>query len=332
MYTTIVTDDLPARLNRSIEHVSPITNEDHTLFDQFIGENTLDFSNSWLYTKQATAFGGNKYHYNKTLIAFTVYRPHTLPWAFVQYLGKNAMRQAFVLGQKLMKDFNTPIIFKNLTEKQYSELVSYGCQDYRPGDGWNAFYRYDDDTFPETIVETDRLCSLQGRSYHSIRSRIRQFYKNNIRVEQYTPSHYSDTLLILEKWLTMIKYRYEKYLENDPIILHSASIHRNFIEYITKNQDSHCIAQLIYIDDVPISFAIGYKISNSTLGVYTTVTATDKIKGLSEATTYELVKSALQKKYKYVNLGGSEFKSLLNFKKKFNPSIAIQKRHAILYP
>ena len=90
--------------NTDSEKISKISNADRKLFGEFFAKNaqSLDFSNSWLYTIQSTLFGAYKYFDEESLIAFTTKKPNSKEYAFTQYLGENALEKAFSLGEKLI--------------------------------------------------------------------------------------------------------------------------------------------------------------------------------------------------------------------------------------
>jgi len=318
----------------NIKNVTKITDKDRELFNQFYfkNKNSFDFSNSWFYAIQSTIFGGYKYFDGESLIAFTTKSPGETPFAIVQFLGENSEKKAFKLAKELIALSGKEVIFKNLTSKQFEIFAKLGCTDYVPGSGWNRNYKYDDDTFPEAIIKLEDLIPLKGRVHKILRYRLNSFYKENYSVENYSKKYSKDADMVIEKWLAMIKGRYKDYLKEDKIILHSAQIHRKFLELIDSGAAGNdFLAKLIFVNGKPLAFSIGYKLSDSAIGLYTNVTSNNSIKGISEAIIFELLKEANVRGYKYANLGGSEFQSLLDYKKKFEPWQYLQKTHAVLY-
>ncbi|MFH1390852.1 MAG: phosphatidylglycerol lysyltransferase domain-containing protein [Candidatus Diapherotrites archaeon] len=316
----------------NIEGVSELTAEDKELFDKFYkNEDSVDFSNSWFYTIQSTIFGAYKYYDGKTLISFTTKTPEETLFSITAYLGKNALEKAFDLAKELKKTSKKQVVFKNLTSEQSEKLKKLGCEDYRKGDYWNNFYKYDDDTFPEIIIDLQELVPLKGNDLKTLRYRVNSFYKNDYKVEDYSAKYSKDVSEILTDWLELIKDRYKDYLKEDKIILHSAEIHKKFLELIDSGKADDYLSKIIFLNKKPVAFAIGYKISSKTFGLYTNVTSNDDVKGLSETIIYELLKEAHEKGYVYANLGGSEFKSLLKYKDKFKPTKHLQKTHVVLY-
>jgi len=319
-----------------VTHVSKITQKDKKLFESFYkkNKNSLDFSNSWLYTIQSTIFGAFKFYDGETLIPFTTKKPNELPYAIVQYLGHHAIQKAFKLAKILSQISHQEVIFKNLTESQFKSLHASGCTDYKKGDYWNKFYKYDDDTYPETIIDLKDLISLRGGQFKTMRYRVNYFVKRyNHTVKNYS---HKDSLKegreVIEKWKGVILQRYSDYLKEDQMILHSADIHNKFLVLVNSGKvGKGCISKIIYADGEPVALGVAYKISDVCIGLYTNVTTKD-LKGLSERIIFELLKEALKQGYKYANLGGSEFESLLKFKDKFKPIKYIQKTHAVLYP
>ncbi len=319
-----------------IKNISKIDLNDKNLFESYYrkNKNSQDFSNSWLYTIQSTIFGAFKFYDGKTLIPFTMKKPNELPYAIVQYLGPQAIQKAFKLGKVLCENSKRQVIFKNLNKNQFKSLQKLGCTDYKKWDCWNKFYKYDDDTYPETIINLKDLIALKGSQLKTIRYRANYFINHyNYKVKNYTSkSSLKEGIEIVEKWLKMISERYKEHLKEDPIILHSAELHKKFVELIKSGKlGKNCMSKIIYVDGQPIALGISYKISENCIGLYTNVTTVD-LKGLSERIIFEVLQEALKQGYKYANLGGSEFESLLQFKDKFKPVKHIQKTHAVLYP
>jgi hypothetical protein len=245
----------------------------------------------------------------------------------VQYLGRDALEKAFRLARHLKEISGQQVIFKNLAHQQFTELKMLGCTDYKEGDFWNRHYKYDDDTFPEAVIDLKSLVSLKGKGFKTVRYRIRHFYSHN----NYTVSNSAkEGALVVRNWLGMIKERYQDYLKEDPMILHSAEIHAKFAEMMNSGNSEECLAKIIHVNGIPKALAIACRILDACIGLYTNVT-TDNTKGLSEAIVFEILKEAFEQGYLYANLGGSEFESLLKYKEKFKPVKYIQKTHAVLY-
>ncbi len=319
----------------SLENISKLTLQDKDLFERFYNKepNCTDFSNSWFYTIQSTIFGGQKYFDGKTLIAFTTKQPNKLPFALTQYLGENAVEKAFNLGIKLMKTSKEKVVFKNLNQKQFEELKKLGCSDYKQNDHWNKFYKYDDDTFPETVIDLEKTIALKGTNFRGLRYKLNHAKKHCLKTFKCNEKITKNIgMKIIEKWTNSIKKRFKKYIEQDQNLLHSTEIHKKFLELIySKNMNNDYLHTITFVNDKPHGMTIGQKLSNNCIGLYTNITSYE-LTEISEANLFGFLKEGLNEGYKYANLGGSEFQSLFNYKNKFKPIAFNKKFHAVLYP
>lgn len=321
---------------RALPNVSSIERNDEILFNDFFSQNneTLDYGNSWPYIIQSTFFKGYKYLDNDTLIAFTLKEPNKVPFVITKTLGKDALEKTILLANKLHEISDEKVIIKNLSDEQFDFFRKNGFSNYQKGDCWNKFYKYDDDTFPETVIQLRPLMKKQGEDYKSLRYHLNHFSKKvNFEIKEYTlDKHLVDASLVLDSWINSLEERYPKYLQNDPIYIHSVDLHKKYINELPLGKNGqHYFANIIYANTEPAGFALLSKISNNCIGVYSNF-CKNTYKGLSETLLYYALERAYEAGFEFANFGGAEFENLLEFRYKFNPMAYLQKYHAILYP
>lgn len=320
----------------ALPNISHIERNDEVLFNDFFSQNkeTLDYGNSWPYIVQSTFFKGYKYFDGDTLIAFTLKEPNKLPFVITKALGKAALEKTILLANKLHKLSNEKVILKNLSDKQFDFFRKNGFSDYPKGDCWNNFYNYDDDSFPETVIQLRPLMDKKGEDYKSLRYHLNHFSKKvGFEIKEYDLSnHLSDANNVLNYWVNSIKERYPKHLQNDPIYLHSVDLHRKYISELPAGKNGqHYFANILYANNQPAGFALLSKISDKCVGVYSNF-CKNSHKGLSETLLYYSLARAYAAGFEFANFGGAEFENLLEFRYKFNPMTHLQRHHAILYP
>ncbi len=309
-----------------LENFSVLDENDKPIFEKMLKncDSSQDYSDCWAYLIQSTFFGGFKFYDGKNFVAFTTHTPTSKVFAITKAVGSNP-RQAILSCARVLKERSgEKVIVKNLDEYDHEFLLRNGFEDYRAGDGWNSFYKCDDDTFPEPIVDLQQLISLKGGKLKLLRYRLKQFTAP-FEMKIYAPSiDFAAAEIILQKWGKDVEKRYAEILKVDDVFLHSIALHRQFM---LKPQGQ---AFLFTSSGEPIGFAMLVPISNQAVALYSTV-CDNKVEGLSERVYFETMKRAFENGYKYCNFGGSEFESLYNYKLKFAPFTFVQKKHAVLY-
>ena len=321
---------------QSIQKVTPIAKADELVFNKYFENNpsSLDYGNSWCYIVQSVFFGGYKYYDDKNLVSITTKTPGNFPIVITKYLGDNSIAKTAEIADKYVQAYNQPVIIKNLDKDEFDKFVAYGFRDYAEYDAWHKGFRYDDDTYPQLVVFLQDLIQLKGRKYKQLRYRVDRFKReNNHAVTNYLPQRdLQSSLQVLKSWTYWLFDRYSKEIESNPLLLHSVSLHKKFLQNLPQGTNGKdYFTSLVYVNKNPAAFALAHKISNECVGVYSNFSKAD-ITGLAEFLVYSVLSKAYEAGYKYANLGGSEFKSLHDFKMKFKPIKKLQKLHAVLYP
>lgn len=313
--------------------VKPITAEDEKLFSKYFEKSglALDYGNSWAYVGQATFFGGYKWHDGKNLVVVTTRAPGGLPFVIAKAAGRNYLDAAADLAEKLCTVSGAPVIMKNLDDIESSYLFAKGFSDYRGDDSWSQHYRYDDDTFPETIIVLDELAELKGGELKTLRYQLNRFKKNMTHeMRPLSENSFADALYVVTKWGGSLLEKYAHEFKTDPLGAHSIDLHKKYIEQAFF-AGRKALRRVHYANEKPAGFSLVQPVSRNCVGVYSNIT-TNVCSGLSETVMFSALMEAKEKGYLFANLGGSEYRSLYLFKQKFAPSALIQKRHAVLYP
>lgn len=320
---------------RQVPQISQTTVADKDTFNKLLIQNTTeentDYGNSWSYILQGTFFGSYKYYDGKTILAITTRYPGKTPFVIVKAAGKNYIEKIAEIATKLRAISGERVIVKNLNSDEFKKLQNFGFTDYLIGDCWSERFKYDDDTYPEAIVHIPTALALKGSKFKLLKYRINALRRRHrILVEKYTPIIFADGIKVWQKWSASFVKRFEKELKANPLDAHSIDLHKTYVERLSSIYDGkNVFSYMLYIDGEPHAFTLAEKVSPSTIGFYSNISSNTH-QGLSELLLYEAFARALQAGFTYANLGGSEFESLFNFKKKFAPKL-VQKTHAILY-
>ncbi len=292
----------------------------------------LDYSNSWNYLIQSTFFGGWKYLADDSFVVVTTRYPNCFPVVITKMLGASSLDNALSLASELKKLTGQKIIFKNIGPSFENSMKKRGLTDYAPGDGWSKRYHFDDDTFSQATVSLQDMRTLCGPTFKSLRYRVNALRrKHNVLVKEFNASLLDDALLVLNTWRDSFLNRFAKELVMNPLDAHSVDLHESYVrsKYSGYDPNNGVFSFLLYVDGKPSGFSLAEKISDDAVGLYSNISS-NEFQGLSECLVYETLCACAKEGFSYANLGGSEFSSLHNFKKKFASSF-IQKKHLVLY-
>ncbi|MFH0713607.1 MAG: phosphatidylglycerol lysyltransferase domain-containing protein [Candidatus Micrarchaeota archaeon] len=308
-----------------LENVSQLVNRDRPIFEKMLRrDNSLDYSDCWAYLVQSTFFGQFKFYDGKNFVAFTTHTPASPVFVITKAVGSNPRQAILQLARLLRERTGEKVIVKNLSEYDYEFLLLNGLEDYRTGDCWNQFYKYDDETFPEPVVDLDEVLSLKGGELKRLRFRLRQF-TGQLVVKNYNPVvDFPAVEKLLVTWGEDVKKRYNKMLTVNDGFLHSIALHRQFA---LRPEGTPL---LFTLNNEPVGFAMYVLISCQAVALYS-LFCDNTCDGLSEHVYLETLRKAREAGFRYCNLGGSEFETLRNYKLKFAPFQLIQKKHAVLY-
>lgn len=295
----------------------PIQYDDEKIFRAFFQKfrEIACYSSAWLYVTQA-ARGlkslGYFYQNEKFIIALGYHHEH---FVLIHPIGK-IPKKFFQLVKELYKLLNKPIYVKKVFEdeavqieeilgKKHFEIVT--TEEYP----WHEVEKHDDDTFPEIIINIPEILKivnekeLAGKYARNIRNKLNRFKRLSLKLE-YLPLSETNSNEIIE----MLKSHFGEDESNYDAYL-------NMLNILSRNQNRN-----IYIDFValhnnkPIGFFAAEVLDKYSAGLYASI-ALREFTGLSETLHFKIFKELNERGIKYLNLGGSEVKSLHDFKMKF---------------
>ncbi len=311
-----------------------LNENDRALFNELCWRNasdSVDYSNCWSYLVQSTFFGGWKYVDGNCFIAATTRFPNKTPFVITKAIGENSKELALEFAEEFKKH-DEKVIFKNIGVNEETFLRSRGLRDYSFGDCWDSRFKYDDDSFAQAIVDLTKLESLKGSYFKTLRYHINSFKKEHgVSIKTFISRRKKDALNIFSLWKKSFLNRYAKQLATNPLDAHSLELHETYLNanYSMFDESQGVFSFLLYVDGAPKAFTLAEKVSDTTVGVYSNISS-NEFQGLSECLVYETLCACAKEGFSFANLGGSEFSTLHNFKKKFATSF-IQKKHLVLY-
>jgi|GEM_PF-3725100 len=282
-------------------------------------ENALDFEFCNGYILQATRNGFGSKEFGEGLVIFTKKRVGE-NYVIMAYAGKDRGKGVFKTAKVLFGESGKPVIIKNVGEGIENELLSLGCRHYRVKEWWDTQSKYDDNTFPEQILNCQEYIDLEGPKYQSLReekARFEKSYEMEIRKwDNCEPDKIKD---ILGLWINKMSLR--NGWEKDELL----ASHEPFC-----NSRSDLIHYGVYDskNDNIIGFLVFSEISAKCLGFNVLVNNFD-YRNSYRILMIEAAKISNQLGYKYLNIQGSEDTNQFLSKKRLKAEIEICKEHLI---
>lgn len=309
--------------------VSLVTPRDEEIYQKFADDGTVCYGNSWHYHRQAARNGWYKYYDGETLITMTTRGKGKYPYVLVRPMGKDAIEKTYILAKTLGERTGEKVIVKKIDEKQKHEFLRMGFEDYRDGDGWHQDYRYDDDTFPESVIDLVAMVAKTSREYRNLRRHLNQFERDHTcKIVRYDPKmHFADVSQLLKTWASEFVRRHPEETEDSLIESHMPYLH----DIPRGERGRDYFAFLFYIDERPVAFSFAAKISRTTVGLFANV-CDNSFPGLADAVVYRTFEKAQAAGFRFANFGGCESETLHTFRSRFKPSMRHKCSHVVLYP
>lgn len=301
--------------------LSPIAPADKELLHETllrIRPGSKNYEDSWGYIIQATRNGGFKWFdpYTGFLIFFGYKPDDNKTIAVASYFSEpEYFAHAITRVKEALKV--KQIIVKNVNPSDTTSLTSYGFRQYKQGEGWNQEFQFDDQTFPQQLIDLTKLFEAKGPRYHKLRQALNKH--NSIFVFR--------------------KYRHEDY---DAVLDLFTQKDGNTLKSIDRNQGMYFSSHKMYPNADINKFIIQNKITNELVGftatsdissLYTTLVASifrvdtrvESVWGI-----YQTLITKYQSGFELVNLGGCETEGTHTFlNRHFRPIEELKKTHLV---
>lgn len=235
--------------------------------------------------------------------------------------GFGKSRALLVLCRYLYKKSKQPIIIKNVDEVWEKELKALaGFRDYGQGENWNQYARYDDQTFPQIIINNKKLLDLKGKDYSNLREKLSWFDKRfNLEVIPYQNEHQTIFDELLDRWASDME-RMHQVPKKD--LIESHLMYRELKDYYYQYLvfEKATKKWVGYISLSPISENVcGF---NALLNDFS-------YEEMYKKMMYKAIEIASRLGFAYTNLQGSETEKQFQVKAWFVPDRLINKKHLV---
>ncbi len=315
-------NELMAAIAAKEPRITAITPADFDLFQSFFEKEPHTYGNSWTYITQGM-YGigphklGYKYFDGQNLSAITTYPrvedPDMQVLFWIRPMGKTIIPALFDISKKVQSDLNLNVYAKKLFVEQYNELVNLGFHDVSTFP-WHAIYPMEDDTFPEQIYDVEHTIDLAEHSVKGTKIRRSHRYYKSIQ-KQSEVTHLSsegrgeEVIGIIDSFFT-----------NDPKVK-SVNISNPFDYYglTIRNPKARMYGQIYYFKEKPISFYCIEKQAGNYASQYATLSLREDSNHIVDFMMFDIFYTLRSEGISKLNLGGSETKTLDEFKKKYQP-------------
>jgi hypothetical protein len=313
------------QLNKSVlsPFVSEITPKDKKLLIktvQIFRPNSIRYEDSWGYIIQATRNCGFKWYDPKTdsLIFFgkksTTDETLVVPNFFADpdYLTK-------VINEIQKSLHVSKTILKNINPDELSQFTPYGFREYTKKERWDDEFKYDDQTYPQVILDLKRLVPAKGRNYHPLRKALNK--NPNVTMRKYKT---------IDKKAVLEIFALNDENNIDSIEKLKGMYYASHVMYPTANIDKY-----VFIDNKTNQingFTAMSDISPKSTSLVASIFRPESMNIGVWAMYLTLVKKYLEG-FQIASLGGSETENTFKFKlEKFNPVQLLYKTHLIYNP
>ena len=330
-------NQLIADIARKNKYITPVTKKDYDLFQSFFDKEPHTYGNSWTYVTQGV-YGigpenlGYKYYDGKNLSMVCVYpkieQPDLHVFYWIRPMGSTVLDVISDFSHDLLAQQKIPTYVKKIFKEQFDYLRSKGFTDTKQFP-WYSACSSEDDTLPEKIINVNETLTkvLKVKKEDKIK-RSFQYYRNFLTNNAIT----IDSIFKNKKEAKNILKLFFSKSKNSNNLKKNISKPEDFYNLIENPAKySNIIENLFFAKDIGLGFFIIQIQNKKYASLYATITLRNIINHLSDFIIFYALKNLQEKNIEYLNLGGSETKSLDNFKNKFLPDLSLKMYWASLY-
>lgn len=128
---------------------------------------------------QATRNGLFAIEENDTTVVYTP-KHDSQGYVIVAAIGKDKKALLFQTAKALYDQSGKPVVIKNVNQKLGRALLENGCRHYYADEWWDPWFKYDDNTFPEQVLDTKEVLELKGKEFQKIRNEMNTFKRKHV--------------------------------------------------------------------------------------------------------------------------------------------------------
>ncbi len=304
----------------SFSSVSQIIPADKKLLQetiQRIRPDSKNYEDSWGYIIQATRYNGFKWYDSQTgSLIFFGRKSDTDPTLVVPlfFAEPEYLRDVVDKVQGVLKAPQTTL--KNVNPGDVEKFLPYGFRPYKENEGWCAEARFDDQTYPQLIIDLKKITEAKGRKYHKLRKALNK--KPHVVCRKYRETDKDDVLEIFA-----LKDGNTKDTPEKAKGMYFAS----HVMYPTAD-----VNKFVFTDGITgeiIGFIATSDISSRTTAFIASLFRPDAIK-VRTWCTYQIFVKKYHEGFELATLGGCETGNTYHFKRRtLQPVEELEKTHLV---
>jgi len=305
------------KLTKNVDEYQQILKKYRQLIKEYhSGAKDFEFCNGYII--QATRNGLGYTDFEDGLVLFTK-RKDGNSFVIVSSVGRDRAERIHIVAEAMWHSTNEVVYVKNVRRELESKLLGLGLRHYRQEESWNTQARYDDNTFPEQVVDVKKLRELQGPKYQSLREELNRFgRKYTIKVKLCKKCSLHKVRGLLAGWVENMHQRNgwdKKELHRSHEVL--LARRKDFFRYRVNDEKNK-----------PIGFLVFSEVSPQCLG-YNALINDFNYQNLYRKLLFEGARIADEAGYHYLNLQGSEDEDQYLSKRRLKASLEIRKTHLV---
>lgn len=299
---------------------SNIVKKDKKLLQEAVEKFRLkskNYEDSWGYIIQSTRYGGFKWYDEFTgMLIFFGRKSYSDPTLIIPAFF-SSHKHLMTIVERMENNLGvSKTILKNVDSKDIPQLKKYGFREYFDSENWDKKARFDDQTYPQVIIDLEKMIEAKGKNYQNLRTVLNK--KNRFKIRKYSKRDRKSVSQIFYLKDKVSRDKFSGSLESGYFETHEMYLNADLEKFvITKNSGE------------VIGFTAVSNISSETFGLVAGLFIPDE----KHAAIWGLYQTMLLKYnegLKYANLGGSEFENTYRFKReKFMPTQELKKTHLV---
>jgi hypothetical protein len=303
------------------KNITPISQTDYPLFQQFFSCQNHTYGNSWSYITQGM-YGigrnklGYKYYDGENLSAVCIYpkieQPKINIFYWIRPMGKTILQKIVDFSRHLLIKRNLPTYVKKIFKEQFNYLKIKGFKDISKFP-WHTSAPAEDDTYPEIIINVKETLSNKSRT-RELKNSFKRFNGLNKII---TVSLAKSAQDLTEAWKMVNKFFKQKITS----LTSNISTKYDYYNIIFSPPLRNYTLFLIKTNNSDIKATCGFfNVARQTAKFFSSYAALmlrKKYKNLNDFSIIYTCKYIFQRGGEYLNVGGSETEGLHVFKRKF---------------
>ncbi len=278
---------------------------------------SINYEDSWGYIIQSTRYYGFKWYdpHTDSLIFFGRKSDTDSTLVIPSFFAEpKYLAQVINHVQNTKKAPQT--ILKNINPQKLTNLIPYGFRKYKKNEGWCKEARFDDQTYPQLVIDLEKVTKKRGQAYKKLRTALNK--KPNITIRKYNKFDKKAVLKIFALKDENSKNNLKK---------SKGAYYASHIMYLTSNLD-----KFVIIDNETKNI-VGFTATSDISSVNTTLVASLFKPGLKVVSVWGIYQTLIKKYlqgFLKINLGGCETIGSYNFMRRtFQPVKKIKKTHLV---